>query len=301
METGKALPLVADQLSRRFGRKTALDGVSLSVTPGRVFGLVGENGAGKTTLIKHALGLLRPTAGTIRVFGCDPVRDPEGALSHIGYLSEDHDLPHWMRIHELMRYTQAFYPKWDEAYADELIDTFGLDRNAKVKTLSRGQRAQAGLVAAMAHRPDLLLLDEPSSGLDAVVRRDILGAIIRTVADEGRTVLFSSHLLDEVERVADDIAMIAGGKIVLSAPLDEIKAGHHRIALHFAEPLAKAPVIDGVLHCEGRGKEWVVTCNGQRDAVKAQAAKLGAQIVDESTPSLEDIFVARAGRRPTEK
>src|SRR5215467_9060476 len=203
-------------LSRRFGAKTALNDVSLYVPRGCVFGLVGENGAGKTTLIKHILGLLKAEAGTVRVFGLDPVLDPPGVLSRIGYLSENRDLPPWMRVDELLRYSQAFYPKWDPAFAEQMRKEFGLDPAARIKNLSRGENAKAGLLIALAYRPEFLLLDEPSSGLDPVVRRDILEAIIRTVADEGRTVFFSSHLLEEVERVADDLAMMFNGRVVLS-------------------------------------------------------------------------------------
>ena len=178
-----------------------------------MFGLVGENGAGKTTLIKHILGLLRAETGSVKVFNQDPVADPVDVLGRIGYLSEQPDLPGWMRVDELLRYTQAFYPKWDMAYAEKLRQQFGLDPAARLKNLSKGQQAKAGLLTAQAHRPDLLLLDEPSSGLDPIVRRDILEAVIRTVADEGRTVFFSSHLLEEIERVSDHIAMLHQGKI----------------------------------------------------------------------------------------
>jgi ABC-2 type transport system ATP-binding protein len=131
-----------------------------------------------------------------------------------------------MRVDELIHYTRAFYPSWDDAYADELRRTFALDSTAKIKTLSKGQKARAGLLVALAHRPELLVLDEPSSGLDPIVRRDILGAVLRTIAYEGRTVLFSSHLLDEVEEVADHVTMISSGRLVLSAPLEEIKSSH---------------------------------------------------------------------------
>ena len=213
-------------LTRRFGAKTALASITLSLPRGGVYGLVGANGAGKTTLIRHVLGLLRAEHGTVRVFGRDPVADPVGVLSRIGYLSEDNDLPGWMRVGELMNYSRAFYPEWDDGYAEELRRAFELDPAARIKHLSKGQKARAGLLAALAHRPDLLVLDEPSSGLDPIVRRDILGAILRTIADEGRTVLFSSHLLDEVERVADHVTMIDNGRIVFSAPLAEIRASH---------------------------------------------------------------------------
>jgi ABC-2 type transport system ATP-binding protein len=220
-------PVIAvSGLTRRFGAKTALDAVDLTIARGGVYGLVGANGAGKTTLIKHILGLLRAESGSVRVFGRDPVEDPVGVLSRIGYLSEENDLPGWMRVEELIRYSKAFYPGWDDAYAEELRKTFGLDPAAKIRSLSKGQKARAGLVIALAYRPELLLLDEPSSGLDPIVRRDILGAVIRTIADEGRTVLFSSHLLDEVEQVADHVTMIKEGRILISAPLGEIKESH---------------------------------------------------------------------------
>ena len=222
---GEAVIEVTD-LTRRFGATTALDAVSLSLPRRAVYGLVGANGAGKTTLIKHVLGLLRAESGTVRVFGRDPVADPVGVLSRLGYLSEDNDLPGWMRVDELIRYTRAFYPAWDDAYAEELRLAFALDLSAKIRSLSKGQKARAGLLVALAYRPELLVLDEPSSGLDPIVRRDILGAIIRTIADEGRTVLFSSHLLQEVEQVADHVTMIDQGRIVVSARLDEIRESH---------------------------------------------------------------------------
>jgi ABC-2 type transport system ATP-binding protein len=214
------------ELTRRYGATTALAAVSLSLPRGAVYGLVGANGAGKTTLIKHILGLLRAESGWVRVFGLDPVADPVGVLSRIGYLSEENDIPGWMRVDELMRYSRAFYPSWDDGYADELRQTFALDVGARIKSLSKGQKARVGLLIALAHRPELLVLDEPSSGLDPIVRRDILGAILRTIADEGRTVLFSSHLLEEVEQVADHVTMIHQGTLVLSAPLDDIKQSH---------------------------------------------------------------------------
>jgi len=214
------------ELTRRFGAKTAVASVSVSLPRGAVYGLVGANGAGKTTLIKHILGLLRADSGSVRVFGLDPVADPVGVLSRIGYLSEENDLPGWMRVDELIHYSRAFYPAWDDAYAEELRQTFALDPTAKIRNLSKGQKARAGLLVALAYRPELLVLDEPSSGLDPIVRKDILGAVIRTIAAEGRTVLFSSHLLEEVEQVADHVTMIDRGRIVLSAPLIEIKESH---------------------------------------------------------------------------
>jgi ABC-2 type transport system ATP-binding protein len=282
-------------LTRRFGVKTVLDGVSLYVPKGSVFGLVGENGAGKTTLIKHILGLLRAELGTVRVFGRDPVADPVKVLGRVGYLSEQPDLPGWMRVEELVRYMKAFYPQWDPAYAEAMLKQFALNPAQRISTLSKGQTAKAGLLVAQAHRPDLLLLDEPSSGLDPLVRRDILEAVIRTVADAGRTVFFSSHLLEEIERVSDYVAMLHHGKLVLCGPLDEIKSQHRRFILRFDTAQAQAPVVAGALSVSGAGKEWVVMCNGTRSEPPALAGMAGARIVDEKAPTLNEIFVARAG------
>ncbi len=228
------------ELTRRFGATTALDSVGLSVTRGVVHGLVGTNGAGKTTLIKHILGLLRAESGSVRVFGLDPVADPVGVLSRIGYLSEERDLPGWMRVDELIRYSRAFYPDWDDAYTEELQHTFALDPTAKIKNLSKGQKARTGLLIALAYRPELLVLDEPSTGLDPIVRRDILAAIIRTIAEEGRTVLFSSHLLEEVEQVADHVTMISRGRIALSAPLDVIRESYSSLDEAFIAHVGEA-------------------------------------------------------------
>lgn len=291
-------PLIQiDRVTRRFGSKTALDDVSLVVPRGGVFGLIGGNGAGKTTLIKHMLGMLRAESGTVRVFGLDPVQNPVGVLGRIGYLSEDRDLPDWMRVRELMRYTQAFYPAWDERYAEQLREAFDLDPQAKIKNLSRGQRARAGLLVALAHRPELLILDEPSSGLDPVVRRDILSAIIRTIADEGRTVLFSSHLLDEVERVADRVAMIHEGRVLMAETMEEIQLTHRRITLRFPEFQDRPPKLVGALSCSGAGLEWTYTCHGESEQLKSAATALGAVVADEAALSLDEIFVSRVHPR----
>ena len=282
-------------VTRRFGAKVALDNVSLSVPTGTVMGLVGENGAGKTTLIKHILGLLRAESGTVRVLGRNPVDDPAGVLSQIGYLSEEDNLPGWMRVHELLRYARAFYPTWDTAYAEGLRQEFGLDSNAVVKNLSKGQRARAGLTIALAYRPAMLVLDEPSSGLDPIVRRDILGAIIRTIADEGRTVLFSSHLLGEVERVSDRVAMIRAGKIVFCDTIDEINETFHRVTLRFGSPRDTPPHLAGALDWNGQGHEWSSVCRGRSEQIEALVEAYGGQIVAMAPASLDEIFVACAG------
>src|SRR5262245_47362213 len=245
-----------NDLSRSFAHKTALDGVSFRATAGQIHGLVGANGAGKTTLLKHLLGLLRATTGSVRVFDLDPVRDPVGVLGRVGYLSEEHELPEWMRVDELMRYTQAYHPTWDASYERELLKSFALDPSKKVKELSKGMRAQAGLIAAVAHRPELLILDEPSSGLDVVVRRDILDAVVRTVAEHGRTVSLPAHLLDEVERMSDHVTMMRQGRVTVSGALDEVRRDYRRSRVRFLQPYEQPPVLDGALSMEGSGCIW---------------------------------------------
>jgi ABC-2 type transport system ATP-binding protein len=283
-------------LSRSFGSKRALDGVSFRGTAGQVYGLVGANGAGKTTLIKHLLGLLRAVSGSVRVFGLDPVRDPVGVLSRVGYLSEERDLPEWMSVDELMRYTQAYHPTWDAAYARELLESFALDPSKKVKELSKGMRAQAGLIAAVAHRPELLILDEPSSGLDVVVRRDILDAVVRTVADDGRTVIFSSHLLEEVERMSDHVTMIHNGQVTLNGPLDEVRRGYQRSRVRFTEPFEHPPALDAALAMEGGGRTWSVLHTASLEQFHHSVLALGGEVVESRDATLEEIFLARAGR-----
>jgi ABC-2 type transport system ATP-binding protein len=287
--------IAVSSLSRQFGSTAALDGVSVFVPRGCVLGLVGENGAGKTTLIRHLLGTLTAQTGSVRVFGLDPVMDPVSILARIGYLSERRDLPGWMRVDEFMRYCQAFYPQWDEQYAGQLLEQFQLDPAQKLKTLSQGQQAKIGLLTALAYRPELLILDEPSSGLDPVVRRDILEAIIRTVSEEGRTVLFSSHLLDEDERVAAHVVMLQRGRVVLNGRTEDVRRGHISAVLAFAAPPAKAPVLAGAHAVSGFGSEWRVLFGGSHRELETAAALIGARVVAERTPTLDEIMVARAG------
>jgi len=288
-------------LTHRYGKKVALEKVTLHAQRGRVFGLVGENGAGKTTLMKHLLGALSPDAGEVRVLGHDPTRNPPAVLSRIGYLSEDRDLPRWMRVGELMRYTQAFYPDWDAAYAEQLRQQFNLRADVKVRALSRGELARAGMLVALAHKPELLLLDEPSSGLDAVARRDILAVVIRSVAEEGRTVVFSSHLLDEIERVADDVAMIHDGKLAVFSSMDNIRATHQRYVVAFGEKQSHFPSVTCVLDVEGEGRDWAVVCHGDPAATRAAVEGAGARVLEESAPTLDAIFLARVtGKRKAE-
>ncbi len=282
-----------ENVTRWFGKTVALNKVSLKMSEGIVLGLVGENGAGKTTLMKHLLGLLRAREGTVRVFGKDPVAEPEYVLARLGYLSEHReDLPGWMRIKELFRYTRAFYPKWDNPYARELCETFGLDPEQKIKTLSKGQKAQVGLINALAHRPQLFLLDEPSSGLDPVVRHDILAMVIRNVVDEGRSVFFSSHLLDEIELIADHVVIMHKGGIFLDCPLSEIQDAYCVLELGFEKDLEAPPELPGLIWSGNQDRQWSILCKGDVNVLKRKAVELGARRVEAKRPTLNEIFVS---------
>ena len=279
-------------LCRSFAEKEVLRDVSLAVPEGGVFGLIGSNGAGKTTLIKHILGSHYAQSGSVSVFGFDPVLEPVQVLSKIGYMSEDRDLPSWMRVQEIIDFTKSFYTKWDSSYAADLLHLFELNPKQRIRTLSRGQTARICLLLALAHRPQLLILDEPSSGLDPIIRRDILSAIVRTTADDGRTVFFSSHLLDEVERLADRVAILHQGRILFHDTLDSLLASFRRVTLLFTESHASAPELDGSLMCRGQDREWTYVHRGDREQLVQAAEKANAQIVVEHSLNLDDVFVS---------
>jgi len=281
-------------LTRTFNDKIALNKVNLEVNRGQIFGIVGENGAGKTTLIKHMLGLYKAQSGSVVMFNKNPVLDPPAVLSNIGYLSEEPDLPAWMTVSEILYYSASFYPKWDRQYADKLIDAFELPRSKKIKELSKGQRARIGLVLAQAHRPELLLLDEPSSGLDPIVRKDILGAIICGVMEEGRSVVFSSHLLEEVERVCDYLVMLHKGHILLSGALDDIIADHHIFTVKYAGPTKSPLNLENCHKITNLGPEIRIECAGEIETLKQNFCQLSADIIHHRTMTLDEIFTARS-------
>jgi len=281
-------------LSRRFDHIDALNQVSIQVKKGQVFGIVGENGAGKTTLIKHILGLYQAQHGEVRVFGQNPVKHPGSVLSNIGYLSEEPDMPAWMKVSEIVNYLAAFYPKWDMPYAEKLLGIFGVDHSKKIKSLSKGQKARVGLCLAQAHRPELLLLDEPSSGLDPNVRNDILRAIIRTVADEGRTVIFSSHLLDEVERVCDHLMMLSHGQVLLSEPMEDVLSRHHRLTLKASDHCAHLTSIPGFINSTQSGNEYSLDCFGDLNQIQVQLREMDITMLSHRSLALNEVFITRS-------
>lgn len=281
-------------LSRSFRGKVALDGVDLTTPVGSIFGLVGLNGTGKTTLIRHLIGSFTAQTGSVRVLGLDPVTNGVDVLARIGYLTEEDSLPQWMRVGELIDFSRAVYCDWDAAYAAKLLDAFGLSRHDRLSSLSKGLRARAGLLVAIAHRPELLILDEPSSGLDPLARRDILEAIIRTVSDDGRTVLFSSHLLEEVDRVCDTVALMSAGKIIETTTNDELQERYEEIVCH-VEGVSK-PKIGGVFGWQGNKNEWTGVVD--RTFLGADGLQLPTsfKLISKRAITLDRWFAARAGQ-----
>lgn len=292
-----------ESLSRNFRGTVALDNVSLSIPKGSVYGLVGLNGAGKTTLIRHLIGSMKALHGSVSVLGRDPTLQPEKLLARIGYMSEEDSLPRWMRISDLLSFCRGVYPTWSDDYAAELCQMFALSVNAKLGSLSKGGRARAALLAAIAHRPELLILDEPSSGLDPIARADILEAIIRTVADEGRTVLFSSHLLEEIDRVCDHIALIHEGKLLESISAESLPQRYVECVYCADIAVSKPPSIPGAFGGEGKANEWSVLIDTQVESAREtqtgfESAGVRWELVRRQAASVHRWFAARVQSKP---
>ena len=212
-------------LEKRYRRVRALDGLDLELEPGRVTVLLGENGAGKSTLLRTALGVVKPERGAVVVAGHDPLRRPDEARRRVGYVPDRPDAPPWMTIAELCRFSRAHQPRWCDRTADELIDAFDVPRATRLGAMSKGQGTKAMLVLALAHDPEVLLLDEPFGGLDPLVREDVLRAVIGALRSERRTVLCATHELDVAARIADRVAIVAAGRVLRHGTVGELLGG----------------------------------------------------------------------------
>ena len=223
-------------LTKRFGRNTAVDNLTLKAPRGSVFAFLGRNGAGKTTTIRILLDLLDRTSGEARVLGMDCIRDALEIKRRTGYVAEAQRMYDWMTVDEIIWFCKQFYPTWDDAFAADLKRRLELPGDRRVGELSRGMQGKLSLLLAMAFRPELLVLDEPTAGLDVVVRHDFLKGVIELIQEEGRTVFFSSHQVHEVERVADWVGIIDEGRLIHSSSLEELKSTVKRIVLTFDTP-----------------------------------------------------------------
>jgi ABC-2 type transport system ATP-binding protein len=200
-----------------------LDGVGFEVGPGEVVGLIGRNGAGKTTLIRIAMGMIAPQSGRVRLFGVDPREDPVAVKRRVGYVSEDQIIPGFLKVGEVLSLHRGLFPTWDEALADELLHHYELGLRETVGSLSKGQARQVALLCAIAHRPEVLLLDEPAGGLDPAARRDFVETSIRFLNEAGSAILFSSHYMGDIERMAERIVLLHEGRVRIDERLDHLQ------------------------------------------------------------------------------
>lgn len=282
-------------LTKRYGHQTAVDGLNLKVPAGSVFAFLGRNGAGKTTTIQMLMDLLPRTSGSAKLLGLDSVKKSRQIKSRIGYVADGQRMYDWMKVDEIIWFCKGFYPDWDDALAEEHKTRLGLDGKKKVRELSRGMKAKLGLLLALAHHPELLILDEPTAGLDVVVRRDFLGEVIEMIQQQGRTVFFSTHIVHEVERVADWVGILDHGHMVWCSPLEELKSGVQRVVLSFSEQPAELASLPGVLECDQTGRQAVLTVKSSPELLERLRA-LQPMEMDVQQMSLEDIFVALVGR-----
>jgi len=285
----------ARSLAKRFGARDVLHDVSFTVPKGKTFAFLGRNGAGKTTTIRTMLGLLKPDAGQVRIMGLDPRRDAMEVRRRVGYLAEDQAMFGWMKGSELTRFLRPFYPTWDDGLARYLAGAFELPMETRVRNLSKGESRRLGLLLALVHRPGVAILDDPTLGLDPIMRKEFLRDVVEHLQGSGVTVFFSSHLLYEVEPVADEVAILDGGRIIRQASTETLRAGVKQLLLP-AEAADELPKLPGVLDVRKGDHATAVIVEAAEDALRVLGeAGIHPQVVD---LNLDEIFEAYvAGRR----
>lgn len=280
-------------LAKRYGDVEAVMSLNIVVKPQSVTGFLGRNGAGKSTTIKMLLGMIRPTSGSGRVLG-HAIDDAKQSLllrRRVAYVGEDKGLYSYFTVAEMIRFTQSFYPDWQPDVEQKLLKAYQLPRDQKVKALSKGMRTKLALLLALARRPELLILDEPTEGLDPVSIEELLQTLAGRTA-EGTTIFFSSHQLSEVERIADDILMIDRGRLVMDVSLDRMRENYRRVTLGFnREPRAEEFRLPGVERIRCNGRQLTVLASRNSEAVVERAHSLEAVSVDVSPVTLREVFL----------
>lgn len=274
-----------------YGRKKVLTGVDLDVPTGSIFGFLGRNGAGKTTLIKTLLGLQKPSAGTEMLLGLDCFEHAMEIRERIGYMAEDQQMYGWMRVGQIINWVAGFYPNWDMTFTDKLVDILRLSKNTKVKALSKGQNSSLALLLALGHHPELVILDDPTLGLDPIARKDFLRHVIELLQSNGVTVFFSSHLLYEIEPVADHIAILDGGVIRKTGKTEDLRDSVRRFLLS-PKPNVNFSGIAGLLDVMHSGESVSVTVEDCDDAKRARLKQLSQNGFTETALNLDEIFEA---------
>jgi ABC-2 type transport system ATP-binding protein len=277
-------------LVKRYGSVDAVNGLNLSVPKGAVYALVGRNGSGKTTTIRMLLDLARPDSGIARVLGMDAHADRVKVLERVGYAS-DRPLLGSYTGEQLVRFNRGFYPRWSDELVARYVRVFDIPMKQKFRNLSRGNQTKMWLLLALAQQPDVLVLDEPTAGLDPVVTDQLLRVLVEDVASEGRTVFLSSHHLAEVERIADWVGMIDKGKLLLEAPMEELRAKFRRIQVAGVAEMAPAAAMR--VRRSGGSTEYVVR-DGAEEFVDALERE-GATVLQSSPMNLSEIFLECLG------
>jgi ABC-2 type transport system ATP-binding protein len=279
----------AENVTVRYGRRTAVDGVTLAVPEGAVYALLGRNGAGKSSLVRAVLGLLEPELGRVSLFGDDAWRHRRRLMGRVGVVAEEADAPPDMKVRELASFTSKFYAKWRRSAFDERIARFGIDPGARFGNLSKGQKKQVSLALALATSPELLVLDDPTLGLDVVARKSLFEEVIADMADRGITVFITTHDLGAIESIADRVGILKEGRLVLDEDVETLRGRLRRI--RFAGAAQALPMTVMSSRTWGSGTEAIVT-NFDDELFEDFRTRVSA----EATPlTLEEIFVAVAG------
>jgi ABC-2 type transport system ATP-binding protein len=289
-----------DRLTKHYDARRVVDNVSLRIPTGCVYGFLGRNGAGKSTLLKMLLGMVHPDSGQATLLGDDAGALRPETRARIAYLAEGHPLYRSMTVGQAVRFTRGFYTVWHEDFLASILDHFGISSAAKIGRLSNGQRAQVSLALALAPDPELLILDDPTLGLDTVVRRDFLESMIHLIQRRGRTILFSSHILGDVERVADRIGVLVDGVLRVDCPTDRFKTALRRALLSFTGAVPRFPDCPGLVSQRQLGGKLELVIVDFGDEHAALADSLGAVSVEVLEMNLEDAFIAytRGETRP---
>jgi ABC-2 type transport system ATP-binding protein len=284
----------ATELRKSFKGQPALDGLDLHVPAGSVFGFLGRNGAGKTTTIKLLMGLLHSDGGTVNVFGL-PVSNPNNGIEirrRIGFVTEDKELYPYMTVEQVIRFTRPFFPKWRSDLQQRYLKMFELPPQKKTPDLSKGMRSKLMLLLAISRGAELLILDEPTDGLDPAASDDILRELVSVSGSEGITIFFSSHQLAEVEQIADHVCIVDRGRAIVAGSLDDLKSQYQRLRLVFEKEVhVPGRWVDGVEHVRQEGRMISILANRNVDAIVEQARSLPDTSVERFPVTLKEIFL----------
>jgi ABC-2 type transport system ATP-binding protein len=283
--------VAAQRLSKSFGAKRVLDDVSFEIEPGDVVGVLGKNGAGKTTLLELMLGFTPPTEGSVRMFGHDSFRLPGAAKARVGFVPQQDELINQLTAADQIGVIASFYPHWDDALIERLCKTWGIDPHERIKGMSVGQRQKLSILLALGHRPDLLILDEPVASLDPLARRQFLEQIVEVAADGRRAVVLSSHIVSDIERLANKIWIVKDRRLWWHGDFDALKESIVRLHVRASRPLPDTFAIPNALSLERNGTSATAVVRDWSDELHRDVgAMLDAQLEVESL-ALEDIFL----------